>query len=456
MGQRASYRPPRARVLARRAATALCVVSAGLAGTRFVQLQPEDALAGGLAEGSSAAARAGSVAAAGAGGVSVQASGVASGAGAEATHESEAAGAGRLWKASASTTAQMGGAIAEVVGTTSTTTQAATQQQTKTRIWFFVQRKNYDYGRYLYWPVLASLSDSFNALGAASDIVGVRDVDRMESHIVSRSGVIESHWIVIFSEPPAKCNESMTEIWEYSMKNMPYYQGNSPATTRFLPPHYSNSLDYGVDLNNATAHQSRTCLLQNKGFRPKLVTEAVMKFFNRTHSLLEVSVNPFSSSRARLRKTFMGCAMGLNMHATGERAVGQMESFRMALFLSNKMCVLSESLDRADVPLWDSLVKMPTASWKPNVSSRIAGLEGMFSIIGDLMKDPLALAECRRKSHELYKTRFSGERVLSSAGINATMLRLLEEHVRNKHNDGTWLRDAQAAGINAKKLGLVV
>merc|ERR1711920_421853 len=95
---------------------------------------------------------------------------------------------------------------------------------------------------------------------------------------------------------------------------------------------------------------------------------------------------------------------------------------------------------------------MPEASWAPDVTSRIAGLQDMFSIITQLTKDPVKLAECRRKSYELYKERFSSQQVLSSAGINATMLRLPKENLRHKDDNGTWLRDAEAEGIDATKL----
>merc|ERR1719382_670520 len=105
----------------------------------------------------------------------------------------------------------------------------------------------------------------------------------------------------------------------------------------------------------------------------------------------------------------MGCAIGLNLHSDQtERAGGQMESFRMALFLSNKMCVVSEGVDVADEPMWDGLVQIP-ASWRPDVDSRLEDLQQLFLVIQEFKDYPEKLAECRRKSYELYKKRFSSE-----------------------------------------------
>mmetsp|Transcript_96670 Transcript_96670/g.262625 ORF Transcript_96670/g.262625 Transcript_96670/m.262625 type:complete len:104 (+) Transcript_96670:1-312(+) len=94
----------------------------------------------------------------------------------------------------------------------------------------------------------------------------------------------------------------------------------------------------------------------------------------------------------------------------------------MALFLSHKMCVVSEGLDPVEMPIWDGLVQTPGV-WKPDLESRLAGLEQLSLRVQELREDSVKLAECRRTSHELYKQRFSSEQVFSAAGINATILR---------------------------------
>lgn len=131
-------------------------------------------------------------------------------------------------------------------------------------------------------------------------------------------------------------------------------------------------------------------------------------------------MDPATSDSSRMRSLFAGCAIGLNLHAG--KSIGQMESFRMALFLSNKMCVVSESIDGTEMPMWDGLVRMP-AAWKPDTASRVKSFKHLFSLVQELKENPVKLAECRQTSHELYKERFSGAQVLSNAGINATMLR---------------------------------
>ncbi|CAK0818970.1 unnamed protein product [Prorocentrum cordatum] len=142
-------------------------------------------------------------------------------------------------------------------------------------------------------------------------------------------------------------------------------------------------------------------------------------------SLQELEVNPANATLSTMRNAVIDCAIGLNLHALGgDLSVGQMESFRMALFLSHKMCVVSEGLDPAEMPIWDGLVQTPGV-WKPDMQSRLAGLKQLFLHIQELREDPVKLGECRRTSHELCKQRFSSEQVFSNAGINVTMLRSL-------------------------------
>ena len=101
-----------------------------------------------------------------------------------------------------------------------------------------------------------------------------------------------------------------------------------------------------------------------------------------------------------------------------------MESFRMALFLANKMCVLSEGLDVEERPIWDSLVQMPDG-WHPESDPRMKDLLQLLSLGDRLKGDHVRLAKCRQTSYELYKERFSSDQVFGNAGINATMLRVL-------------------------------
>ena len=103
----------------------------------------------------------------------------------------------------------------------------------------------------------------------------------------------------------------------------------------------------------------------------------------------DISVNPVEESRSTKRRNFTGCAIGLNLHA--EVSTGHMEWLRMALFVSNKVCALSESLDAAEMPVWDSIVRMPAIS-KPDMGSRFARLKEMFLLATALGEDRVKLA----------------------------------------------------------------
>ncbi|CAK0796096.1 unnamed protein product [Prorocentrum cordatum] len=157
--------------------------------------------------------------------------------------------------------------------------------------------------------------------------------------------------------------------------------------------------------------------------------KAVRQFFNST--LQEVQVDPTHATRSTMRDVLMGCPIGLNLHGLG--SIGQMESFRMALFLSNKMCVLSESVETSEMSIWGSVVRMP-AQWKPDRRSRLAGLDRVFSTFQELKENPSKLADCRQTSYKLYKHIFSREQVFSNARwwINATMLRSPGSFIRGE------------------------
>ncbi|CAK0819112.1 unnamed protein product [Prorocentrum cordatum] len=211
------------------------------------------------------------------------------------------------------------------------------------------------------------------------------------------------------------------EIWEYSQNKMLYDHNTTPAIARYVPPHDSHYLDYGIDLDGGIVYKNySTCLLQSKKSRDPRIMKAVAKVFRG--SLRELQVDPAAATLSAMRSAFMDCAIGLNLHAlSGDRSVGQVESFQMALFLSNKMRVMSEGLDPAEIPIWDGLVQTPGV-WKPDLKSRLAGLEQLLLLVQELREDSIKLAECRRTSHELYKQRFSSEQAFSIAGINATTL----------------------------------
>lgn len=326
----------------------------------------------------------------------------------------------------------------------------------RVRIWLLVPRAEFDMGLLLYHPALESFKDGFTALGASVSVVGRRDLGTIKAQLTSSSSLSESHWIVIFSynagsswypdlhecrkrgarlvvyntepgddEVPHNVAKQVSdlgaaEIWDYSEKNIMKYRQTSSAIARYVPPFYTRSLDYDVDVHNGPVDTGKlTCVLQNRDNRDPQIMEALGEYFKGT--LQELQVNPATASRSKMNSIFTGCPIGLNLHADRwHRSVGQMESFRMTFFLSNKMCVLSEGLDMVEMPTWDGLVQMRV--WKPDMESRLADLKQLFLLIEELKQDPVKLAECRQKSHELYKERFSSERVFSNAGINITML----------------------------------
>jgi hypothetical protein len=329
-------------------------------------------------------------------------------------------------------------------------------EEFRVQIWLLIPRADFDMGILLYYPALESFKDGFTALGANVSIVGRGDLGHIKAQLASSSSLSESHWIVIFSHNSGntwwrdlqECSNSgarlvvyntepgypeqpqsiaklvsylgAAEIWDYSEKNIMYYRRISSAIARYVPPYYTRSLDYDVDVHNGPVDlDDLTCVLQNRDSRDPQIMESVGAFFQG--SLQELQVNPATATRSEMHSIFTGCAIGLNLHADRwHRSVGQMESFRMAFFLSNKMCVLSEGVDMAEMPTWDGLVQMPV--WRPDMESRLADLKQLFLLIEELTEDSARLAECRQKSHELYKERFSRERVFSNAGINATML----------------------------------
>ncbi|CAK0800725.1 unnamed protein product [Prorocentrum cordatum] len=292
----------------------------------------------------------------------------------------------------------------------SSSSNASIDGDIRIQIWLLLPRPDFDKGLLLYHPALVSFKDGFTAMGANVSIVGRSDFELIKAHLASTSALSESHWIVIFphdgedaswlqlqecrkrgarlvvfnTEPgypgqPQSITQLVSylgaaEIWEYSQKNLLYYHSTTPAIVRYVPPHYTHSLDYGIDLHGGPVQKmNSTCVLQTKSTRDSTIMDAVSEFFQG--SLQELEVNPANATLSTMRNAFIDCAIGLNLHALGgDLSVGQMESFRMALFLSNKMCVVSEGLDPVEMPIWDGLVQTPGV-WKPDMESRLAGLK---------------------------------------------------------------------------------
>jgi len=102
----------------------------------------------------------------------------------------------------------------------------------------------------------------------------------------------------------------------------------------------------------------------------------------------------------------------------------------MALFLSNKMYVLSAGLDGAGMPAWDRRVRMP-AMWKPCLDSRLSGLGELFLLAEELKQNPAKLAGCRQTSYELYTKRFFWRAGAFNAALPLPLQRFLE--IGNNH-----------------------
>jgi len=109
----------------------------------------------------------------------------------------------------------------------------------------------------------------------------------------------------------------------------------SSAIVRNVPPHYTRSLDYDVDVNDGSlddefSHNSfrrpplirkhiQTCVLQVSARWPKPITEAVREFFKG--ALHDVSVIPADANRSGMKSILQDGSIGLNLHSTGP--VGQ-------------------------------------------------------------------------------------------------------------------------------------
>lgn len=302
---------------------------------------------------------------------------------------------------------------------------------TATKVWLYVCRSDYARGLRLYDVMIKSLQESLTDLGATVVVSHwphsatlVRDVkdavgkvspwvvalgwfkNSQESKLALKQVAdlgarvvlyqTEPEWTVLRSVRRVVAEVGAQEVWDYSRSNLDALH-KIHVPKRFVPPGYVRALDFGIDPNSRTANFSAVGFMgQNRGPR----VEPYQRIFGK--DLVARRVFEASAYKDFLSEV----PLQLNLHRGKALA---MEATRMALLLSNKACVVSAPVEKADMETWQGLVHFATT-------------DSVAEVVGELRKD---IAGCRMRSHQEYLARFTGKSILERAGI-PDMMRALE------------------------------
>lgn len=197
----------------------------------------------------------------------------------------------------------------------------------------------------------------------------------------------------------------VSEVWDYSRRNQHTYSSSLPTgvVTRFVPPGYASSLDFGVDIDSGEKNETSIFFLGIWAWRPSDVQRLYSKELSGFLHDLEETEHKAVWIPDEYRRLLTRFPIQLNVHHEQSccPSSNAMEAFRMALLLSNKVCVISAPVDPRDEEIWRDFVKFS----EPSVTK---------ASLNEVMRQ--GSIKCRMKSYEAFKREFSIEVILRRSG----------------------------------------
>mmetsp|Transcript_44632 Transcript_44632/g.105847 ORF Transcript_44632/g.105847 Transcript_44632/m.105847 type:complete len:1400 (+) Transcript_44632:107-4306(+) len=197
------------------------------------------------------------------------------------------------------------------------------------------------------------------------------------------------------------------EMWTFSrvvhtrLKTM---LSESTKTTgvevRYFPPGCASALDFHVDWQAKKRDYKKAGFMGHTyriGHRERML-DTLGKSVEATRAML--------SNRTAVRGFLQRYPLQVNLHRHSSHNV--LGLFDMSMLLTNKACVISEPVLGADATDFEDIVQF-TSSKRSDLSMKWA--------IAQLSGDKAAIEACQDRSHKLYCTKFSPNRILWQSGL---------------------------------------
>lgn len=306
-------------------------------------------------------------------------------------------------------------------------------------LWIHVNYKAQTLQSNVFTPIISSMREAFDKLGAVSRTVdesfndvmreGCRNSRKMKErpmvlivapHAANASSLRafqdckkNNAYLVYYNTEPWETNRvqnlaraiGVHELWDYAKANIKRYLKAYVEThpVRYVPPGYSARFDNSVSLYAPSREEKKVGFVGNFKFRAKRI---IAMYRDVLGSELQESDQIWT--KEDLHNYISKYPLQLNVHRfqsccphVNTMPVA-MEAFRMTTLISNRACVVSTPVTAEDANLWKGIVHFAEVNETKKVLDKLRSED---------------IRKCQYQAGRLYRSRFDPLKILNESGL---------------------------------------